>query len=42
VPNYAETRTYVPRVLAAWGLARGLCNTPPTLVSDGCVFVAMN
>ncbi len=42
VPDYAETRTYVPRVLAAWGLARGLCNTPPTLVSDGCVFVAMN
>lgn len=42
VPDYAETRTYVPRVLAAWGLARGLCSTPPTLVSDGCVFVAMN
>lgn len=42
VPNYDETRTYVPRVLAAWGLARGLCNTPPELVSDGCVFAVMN
>lgn len=38
VPNYAETRTYVPRVLAAWSLARRLCRTPPELVSDGCVF----
>lgn len=42
VPEYDETRTYVPRVLAAWGLARGLCNTPPELVSDGCVFAVMN
>lgn len=42
VPEYDETRTYVPRVLAAWGLARGLCNTPPDLVSDGCVFQVMN
>lgn len=42
VPEYDETRTYVPRVLAAWGLARGLCNTPPELVSDGCVFAMMN
>lgn len=42
VPEYDETRTYVPRVLAAWALARGLCNTPPELVSDGCVFRAMN
>ncbi len=42
VPPYDETRTYVPRVLAAWGLARGLCNTPPDLVSDGCVFAVMN
>ncbi|ABD53919.1 lytic transglycosylase domain-containing protein [Jannaschia sp. CCS1] len=42
VPDYDETRTYVPRVLAAWGLARGLCNTPPDLVSDGCVFQVMN
>jgi hypothetical protein len=28
----------VPKVLAAWSLARGLCLTPPELVSDGCVF----
>ncbi|WP_372605501.1 lytic transglycosylase domain-containing protein [Actibacterium sp.] len=38
VPPYAETRDYVPRVLAAWTVARGLCMTPPELVSDGCVF----
>ncbi len=42
VPPFDETRTYVPRVLAAWSLARGLCNTPPDLVSDGCVFAVMN
>ena len=42
VPNYDETRTYVPRVLAAWALARALCSTPPELVSDGCVFQVMN
>lgn len=38
VPPYAETRAYVPKVLAAWSVARGLCQTPPDLVSDGCVF----
>jgi soluble lytic murein transglycosylase-like protein len=38
VPEYAETRAYVPRVLAAWSVARGLCLTPPELVTDGCVF----
>lgn len=38
VPPYAETRDYVPKVLAAWSVARGLCMTPPELVSDGCVF----
>lgn len=40
VPPYAETRAYVPKVLAAWNVARSLCLTPPELVSDGCVFVA--
>ena len=40
VPPYAETRGYVPKVLAAWRVARGLCLTPPELVSDGCVFAA--
>jgi len=38
VPPYAETRAYVPKVLAAWQVAQGLCMTPPELVSDPCVF----
>ena len=38
VPPYAETRNYVPKVLAAWQVARGLCVSPPELISDGCVF----
>ena len=42
VPPYAETRDYVPKVLAAFQVASGLCQTPPELISDGCVFVAMN
>jgi soluble lytic murein transglycosylase-like protein len=42
VPPFAETRDYVPKVLAAFQVAKGLCLTPPELVSDGCVFAAMN
>ena len=42
VPPFAETRDYVPKVLAAFQVARGLCLTPPELVSDGCVFAALN
>jgi len=38
VPPYAETRDYVPKVLAAWQVAQGLCLTPPELVGDPCVF----
>ena len=38
VPPYGETRDYVPKVLAAWQVAQGLCLTPPELVSDPCVF----
>lgn len=38
VPDYAETRAYVPKVLGAFIVARGLCLTPPELITDGCVF----
>lgn len=38
VPPYAETRDYVPKVLAAWQVAQGLCLTPPELVTDPCIF----
>ncbi|THH37242.1 lytic transglycosylase domain-containing protein [Aliishimia ponticola] len=41
VPPFAETRDYVPKVLAAFQVARGLCRTPPVLASDGCVFALM-
>lgn len=42
VPPFAETRDYVPSVLAAFQVARGLCLTPPELITDGCVFAAMD
>jgi len=38
VPPFAETRDYVPKVLAAFAVARGLCLTPPMLISDACAF----
>jgi len=38
VPPYRETRDYVPKVLAAFQVARNLCVTPPQLATDGCVF----
>ncbi|SLN74895.1 Soluble lytic murein transglycosylase precursor [Ruegeria meonggei] len=42
VPPYSETRDYVPKVLAAFQIARALCSTPPQLISDGCVFQTLN
>ncbi len=36
VPPFAETRDYVPKVLAAFQVARGLCKTQPELVTDAC------
>jgi soluble lytic murein transglycosylase-like protein len=42
VPPYPETRAYVPKVLAAFNVAKGLCQTPPQLVTDGCVFAISN
>jgi len=42
VPPFVETRDYVPKVLAAFQVAKGLCITPPQLASDGCVFAALN
>jgi soluble lytic murein transglycosylase-like protein len=38
VPPWPETRDYVPRVLAAFEVARGLCKTRPELVTDACAF----
>jgi hypothetical protein len=40
VPPYRETRAYVPKVLAAWNVARTMCTTPPVMPSDACVFQA--
>lgn len=42
VPPYAETRDYVPKVLAAWRVAQGLCLSPPELVTDPCVFAVVS
>ncbi|MEQ8897114.1 MAG: lytic transglycosylase domain-containing protein [Roseovarius sp.] len=36
VPPYSETRDYVPKVLAAFQVAGGLCKTRPELITDAC------
>ena len=41
IPPYTETRDYVPKVLAAWQVAQGLCMSPPELMTDPCVFKVM-
>ncbi len=43
VPPFAETRDYVPKVLAAFTVARALCKTQPELITDACALnLAMN
>ncbi len=42
VPPFAETRDYVPKVLAAFQVASALCTTPPQFISDACVFQTSN
>ncbi len=42
VPPYRETRDYVPRVLAAWTVARTLCVVPPLRLTDPCSLTVQN
>lgn len=41
VPPYSETRAYIPKVLAAWGIARMFCEIPPDRVTDPCAFTTL-
>lgn len=36
VPPFPETRDYIPKVLAAFEVASGLCRTRPELITDAC------
>lgn len=36
VPPFDETRDYIPKVLAAFQVASGLCKTRPELITDAC------
>lgn len=41
VPDYEETRAYVPKVVAAWTQTRLLCRTPPRRATDACLFASL-
>jgi soluble lytic murein transglycosylase-like protein len=38
IPPYPETRAYVPKVVAAWQVARTFCQSPPRYIWEGCAF----
>ena len=38
VPNFAETRDYIPKVVAAWSVAKTLCAAEPVVATDPCIF----
>ena len=42
VPDYPETRIYVPKVVAAWRITREFCMTPPVRATDGCLFRSLS
>ena len=41
-PPFAETQDYVPKVLAAFQVARALCLALPEPISDAGVFAGLN